>query len=479
MLDDHLQRWEFYDETLQYVVCSRALQLPNGRTATSVMRDFLLQVYESLEHTLISLFCGEKFRKGAIDFYFTIPACWLLKTQDAMCTAIENAGFGSYDLHEVKLLAEPEAGVMSVIQERDLKIETGDGVMICDCGGGTVDIATYRVADLPSASLERLSTTMGGKCGGASIDCRLCKHLAERTDGRFWRLPLNNILTGSNFMNLFERIKSDFSGESWSSYILDLAVDTSGHRTVGIRLDGKEMEELYNPSLETIFQMIQSELIAVQAQHKQPIINKIVFVGGFSKSPYLPNWMQRNLHQFHGITILISKEPALAVAQGAFLRGKYEFEGRLLEGTMKCWRHYGLACSSLNTNLQNQTYLGMRSPSRNHCWALQKDEIYQLPHSQRHELTIPHLSSDSLMKVINICECISDDAPEVLQEWESAGDPAVNLIGPPQLTLNGHVCHVLRVSVKVSLSEKKHSIQFVASLHEKEFGKHSIRMAIV
>ncbi|KAJ5737991.1 hypothetical protein N7493_001146 [Penicillium malachiteum] len=491
MLDDGLERSEFYDETLEYVLCSKALQLPDGKTATSVMTDFLSEVYKFLEYALISLFGEEKFRRGAIDFYFTVPACWLHQTQDAMRMAIEDAGFGSYNLHEVKLLAEPEAAVMSVIQEEGLEIETGDGVMICDCGGAESepqDIATYRVTDLSSASLERMSATMGGKCGGASIDCRLYEHLTKRTNGEFWHLPLNNILTGSTSMNLFEMIKSEFSGEPWSSYILDLIVDTSGHHAVGIKLDGKEMAELYNPTLETIFKMIMSELNGVQAKYNHQIIKKIVFVGGFSNSPYLQNWMQRILQQFHEITVLISKEPSLAVAKGAFLRGKYEFEGRLLEQTIKCWRHYGLACSSLNTNLQNEAYLGMESPYRTQCWVLRKDKIYQLPHSQRHELIIPHLPSDSPMKVVSIYECTSEAAPEVLQ----TGNPTVNLMGYitcdlsqlklsqfPQRTLNGHVCHVLRVSVKVSLSEKKHRIHFVASVHGKEVGKHSIRMAIV
>ncbi|KAJ5726706.1 uncharacterized protein N7483_008063 [Penicillium malachiteum] len=274
MLDDKLERSEFYDEALQHVLRSKVLKLPDGQTAASVTTDFLFQVYRHLKKTLISRFGDEKFHQGAIDFYFTIPACWMHQTQDTMRTAIENAGFGSCPLHEVKLLAEPEAAIMSVIQEIDLKIETGDGVMICDCGGGIVDIATYHVMDLANPALERISTTMGGKCGGASIDCRLYEYLAQLSDGKFWHLPLNNILTGGSFMNFFEIVKSEFSGELARTYILY----PNGPHGVGIPLPDKEIKRIYNSVLQKIFEMIISELTAVQAIYKRQILINVSLV---------------------------------------------------------------------------------------------------------------------------------------------------------------------------------------------------------
>ncbi|KAJ6032675.1 hypothetical protein N7540_003407 [Penicillium herquei] len=488
LLDDTLERREFYDEALQHVLRSKVLQLPDGQTPVSVMTGFLFQVYDHLSRILISMFGDEKFHQGAIDFYFTIPACWVHETQEAMRTAIENAGFGSCPLHEVKLLAEPEAAIMSVIQETHLKIETGDGVMICDCGGGTVDIATYHVTDLANSSLERISTTMGGKCGGASIDCRLYEHLDKLSGGGVWSLPLNDILTGGSLMNTFEIIKSKFSGHSATGHTFKLSGNISGHHMDAIPLRGEEIERIYQPVLQKIFQMLISELNAVQAKYNHHIINKIVFVGGFSKSPYLQNWMQRSLQQFHGVKVLISEQPSLAVAKGALIRGKYEFEGRLLERIIKCWRHYGVVCSSLNTSLQNETHSAMQLPYKVQCWVLQKDRRYQLPYSRIYELIIPHLPSDPLTKVINIYECTSEDTQDLLQ----SGNPNINLIGYipcdfnqidiaqfVQPTLDGRVCYAIRVSIKVSLRERQHKIKFVASVHGKEVGQHRISMAIL
>jgi hypothetical protein len=48
----------------------------------------------------------------------------------------------------------------------DEQVQVGDGVLVCDCGGGTVDITTYTIIHTkPMLEFEELLVGVGGKCG--------------------------------------------------------------------------------------------------------------------------------------------------------------------------------------------------------------------------------------------------------------------------------------------------------------------------
>lgn len=68
--------------------------------------------------------------------------------------------------------------------KEDDQVQRGDGILICDCGGGTVDINTFRIiATQPVLKLEELIVGVGGKCGSTYID-RLFLDLMSAQFGR-------------------------------------------------------------------------------------------------------------------------------------------------------------------------------------------------------------------------------------------------------------------------------------------------------
>ncbi|CAG8898662.1 unnamed protein product [Penicillium egyptiacum] len=75
------------------------------------------------------------------------------------------------------------------------------------------DIATYYVTDVdPTASLEQITTVMGAKCGGTTIDSGFYQLLSHRLEGAFDRV-MSQIRPGSLVMTKFETIKTEFTGE--------------------------------------------------------------------------------------------------------------------------------------------------------------------------------------------------------------------------------------------------------------------------
>lgn len=98
---------------------------------------------ESMERT----YGANWIRNAAIKYVLTIPAIWSDTACDLMVQAAEAAGFGTrrVDFHFV---AEPEAAAaytLKTMQQNTVK--SGDFIVICDAGGGTVDLISYKIVE--------------------------------------------------------------------------------------------------------------------------------------------------------------------------------------------------------------------------------------------------------------------------------------------------------------------------------------------
>jgi hypothetical protein len=56
----------------------------------------------------------------------------------------------------------------------------GDGFIVCDMGGGTVDLISYRVTGLNPTIIEEATVGNGDQCGGSSVDRAFLRWLEGR-----------------------------------------------------------------------------------------------------------------------------------------------------------------------------------------------------------------------------------------------------------------------------------------------------------
>ncbi|KAH3240337.1 hypothetical protein KXW31_009571, partial [Aspergillus fumigatus] len=88
----------------------------------------------------------------------------------------------------------------------------GDGVLVCDCGGGTVDVTSYLISEVsPRLSFDELTSAVCGMCGATAIDRNFYLLVSERFGAAFKNLPLTETGADSNFMGSFQTIKEEFS----------------------------------------------------------------------------------------------------------------------------------------------------------------------------------------------------------------------------------------------------------------------------
>lgn len=100
----------------------------------------------------------------------TVPAVWSDMAQSKTRACAEAAGMGAgAALH---IISEPEAAAvyaLSVMDPHDLKI--GDTFVLCDAGGGTVDLITYTISAIrPILKLTEASPGNGSLCGGSILN---------------------------------------------------------------------------------------------------------------------------------------------------------------------------------------------------------------------------------------------------------------------------------------------------------------------
>ena len=74
----------------------------------------------------------------------------------------------------LQLVSEPEAAAIYALADMDpLDLRIGDIYVLCDAGGGTVDLITYEITALkPNIKVTEAVHGTGGLCGGSFLNRR-------------------------------------------------------------------------------------------------------------------------------------------------------------------------------------------------------------------------------------------------------------------------------------------------------------------
>lgn len=158
------------------------------KQAVDIVADYLAQVKDHLVKNLDQRYGKELWRTLPITLVITVPAVWSDAAKDRTIHAVRTAGFNATKLPQLKrtvITTEPEAAAIHTIQSlrgsvTDHQFAIGDGFIVCDMGGGTVDLISYRVAKLDPTILEESTIGIGDQCGGSFVDRGFLRWLERR-----------------------------------------------------------------------------------------------------------------------------------------------------------------------------------------------------------------------------------------------------------------------------------------------------------
>ncbi|CAG8435959.1 8611_t:CDS:2 [Ambispora gerdemannii] len=295
-------------------------ELPEGLDYKKTITDYLHQMQILIMETINRRW--PKLSLSEIRFVFTIPAGWGDHTKEIMRECIFEAGY----------ITEAAAiYCLNILKSHGLEI--GDTFLVCDCGGGTVDLTmrTYVGEDELEEETER---TMG-ICGSTYIDKEFIKFLENRVGpgamrefkekhyGQLQYMIQNffNLRVKNNFKDDPAKFKlAEFDIEQYcpklKQYVSEAIQKKLDENDWIIELQYNDVKAMFDPIVDKILKLIQNQL------NVNPDLrcSAIFVVGGFAESPYLISKIRKTFDGFVR-TIAVPTNPITSVMKGAVQYG--------------------------------------------------------------------------------------------------------------------------------------------------------------
>ncbi|KAI9263975.1 hypothetical protein EDC94DRAFT_517793, partial [Helicostylum pulchrum] len=266
--------------------------------------DYLREIYQYTCHQLIQTVLPRKASEKDFRFVLTVPATWV--TEDNACMrliAIEAGLVQDSDPNE-RLVIINEAFAASLFCEREFCIRTeghtkklvkGQRYLVCDAGGGTVDLATYECTD---TSVEQkghcqLALESGGCCGSTILDKNMESYLRDQVFlGGVSDSTLKLLVD-----QFIKEIKHYFGDETGrNNYIASTAATTVVKQTEPtddattltttddtLRVKSTDISKfVFDPVVENVMSLVRKQI-----RKSHTTIETLFLLGGFGQSPYL------------------------------------------------------------------------------------------------------------------------------------------------------------------------------------------------
>ncbi|CAK7222239.1 hypothetical protein SBRCBS47491_004798 [Sporothrix bragantina] len=254
----------------------------------------------------------------------TIPAIWPQYARNMMKSAVRRAGIlQRRDIADTTLILveEPEAAALATLLDRREYPEMGVGetFMVVDCGGGTIDIISYKIVQTSPFVIHEAVKGDGKLCGAFLVDDKFENYMRH--------------LSGLRFENCEPADFRKFVYDEWETAIKrsftnsELQPEFYLHPPIKAlskmnRFKGNNKHVLrrstivgfFDETYQGIRQLINDQNKKIVAQEGKPP-KKIILVGGLGSSRYLFQRLQTEYSN-----VMQPQRPWSAVARGAVIK---------------------------------------------------------------------------------------------------------------------------------------------------------------
>lgn len=359
---DRSQKLPFYVSPLE-----TAAQLKKyNKNVVDAVSDYLTEVRKHTMKTLTRRF-GESFMSSTrVDYVLTCPAVWSDAAKNTTLQAAERAGMG--DRSEIQMISEPEAAAVYTLKAiQPSHLRAGDNFVVCDAGGGTVDLIAYKIISMKPLRVEESAVGTGGLCGSAFLNYRFEEHVKDRIGaGRFAELKHKKMKSWQMGLKYWEEfVKRNFNEDEHTEVNVPLPGlpddEEAGLDCGFLVMNAQQIKEIFEPVVKEVCDLVQGQVDGIKS--KGGVVSGIILVGGFGQSNYLysrlrnhfntnapPPYSERPTHaqartsvMNDAIEVMQPVNAWTAVVRGAVVRG--------LEGSMvisrKSRMHYGTSYATV------------------------------------------------------------------------------------------------------------------------------------
>ncbi|KAF5567630.1 UVSB PI-3 kinase [Fusarium napiforme] len=246
-----------------------------GESAKDLTKVYLSCLHEHFVSLLEKRLSPSVVKSTPMDFVVTVPAIWSPKAKQSTEQAAAMAGFCGNQ--RIQLISEPEAAALYTLKTLSPStLQVGRKFVVCDAGGGTVDLISYQVTKIGRVEVKEVTEGTGGKCGSSMLNMRFRRHLKQTHGDKYWtdeRLVVA--------LSEFESFKKTFSPKGEP---LTLKVDPS----LGLRRNRYTMTQ--DDMKTKIFEPIMKDVVCLikeQIKMAGDGVAAVIMVGGFGQSRYL------------------------------------------------------------------------------------------------------------------------------------------------------------------------------------------------
>ncbi|RGP68404.1 hypothetical protein FSPOR_5283 [Fusarium sporotrichioides] len=265
---------------------ARRLKNAAGKEAIAIIASFLRKLWDHSVESIRRAIRADLLERSKFQVVITLPAIWPPYAQNRMKQAARQSGIldgQSAGTTMLQFISEPEAAALATIEDMGKRstIKTGDTVVVCDAGGGTVDLISYIFEPTDPFIVKECVKGDGGLCGGVFLDEGFIKLVKRKTPTVSWASVSR--LGEKKFLNdeWEHGIKPQFENQNraWPIYLPDSCISNSSagglKRRETLELSSDEILSAFSPITAKIEALVRLQVVAIEAKyHKAP---KLVF----------------------------------------------------------------------------------------------------------------------------------------------------------------------------------------------------------
>ncbi|PSK40203.1 Heat shock protein 12B [Elsinoe australis] len=321
-----------------------------GKSGVDIVADFLIKLHTFAMGEISKKFSPVFVETTPLEYILTVPAIWSDSAKRATLRAAEIAVI----VVDVPLLSEPEAAAVEALSAMKAEnVQEGDVFVVCDAGGGTVDLITYEFETLTPLRFREVVPGSGGSCGAYSLNVGF-EELVRKRLGllNFCKIRRQQPKTWATALQYFEQyVKRNFNPAHEDSEYDDCGFsvpfpgfpdsEKAGISFGFLSLSQEEVAGIFNPVVDEVLGLVKGQVSASKAAGHTP--NCLILVGGFGQSEYLFDRIKQRLNGIdnNAMSCIQAIHAWTACLRGAVLRG---MAGMELVTSRKARLHHGVIC---------------------------------------------------------------------------------------------------------------------------------------
>ncbi|KAL4813417.1 hypothetical protein BDW67DRAFT_177860 [Aspergillus spinulosporus] len=314
------------------------------KTSEQLTEDYLSSIYKHIMYTLDQKLGSALLKTIPMEFSLTVPAIWTEAAKDKTLKAWKKAS-GSKKKQVISLVSEPEAAAIYAIHGLDPHgLQVGDSFVLCDAGGGTVDLISYKIIALtPILQVEEVTTGTGGPCGSTFLNRRFADFLTRklgREEG--W----DDEVLQEAVERFDSYVKKQYSPtiDGTSGYVIPVP-GLPNNSALNVRrgkvtVSPEEMHFIFEPLILKVIKYVQDQISACGDTE----VRAVLLVGGFGQNSYLKERLRDALKN---VEVLQPPNAWTAVVRGAVMMGLSKTKALKTVNVVsrKARKHYGIELS--------------------------------------------------------------------------------------------------------------------------------------